>query len=211
MNYTELTQAIQDYCENTETTFVNNIPTFVKNAEKFIYHNVRLPALRKNVLGSTSSSNKYLSVPTDFLSVFEIAAVKTDGTYEFLLPKDVSFIRQNYPDPTYTALPKYYALFDKDSFILGPTPDAAYSVELHYYYYPETIVTSSTTYLGDNFDLVLLYGSLVEAYTFMKGEPGILNDYKNKFAEYMGMLKQFADGKLKADVFRNNTPRVPLT
>jgi len=211
MNYAELSQAIQDYCENTETTFVNNIPTFVKNAEKYIYHNVRLPVLRKNVLGAVTSSNKYLSVPTDFLAVFELAIIKSDGTYQYLSPKDVSFVRQNYPDPTYTATPEYYAIFDKDSFILGPTPDSSYSTELHYYFYPTSIVTSSTTYLGDNFDLVLLYGSLVEAYTFMKGEPTMLKEYRTKFNEYMTMLIQFANGKLKADVFKNNTPRVPLT
>lgn len=211
MNYTELSQAIQDYCENTESTFVNNIPTFVENSERYIYNNVRLPTLRKNVSGTTTFNNKYLTAPNDFLAVFEIAVIKTDGTYEFLLPKDVSFVRQNYPDPTYTALPQYYSFFDQDSFILAPTPDANYSVELHYYYYPASIVTAGTSWLGDNFDLVLLYGSLIEAYTFMKGEPAVLNEYKQKFAEYMATLRQFADGKLKADVFRNNTPRVPLT
>lgn len=208
MNYTELTQAIKDYCENDETTFVNNIPVFVKNAEKYIYNNVRLPAFRKNSTANATASNKYLATPTDFLSVFELAVIKTDGLYEYLLPKDVSYIRQNYPDPTYTALPKYYALFEDDRFILGPTPDAAYTVELHYYFYPETIVTANNTWLSTNFDLVLLYGSLVEAYTFLKGEPAIAKEYKDKFTEYMMTLKQFADGKLKADVFRNNTPRI---
>lgn len=204
MNYTELTQAIKDYMENDETTFVNSIPTFVKNAERFIYNSVRLPALRKNVTASTTTSNKYLSSPTDFLAVFEIAVVNTDGTYEFLLPKDVSFIRQNYPDPAYAALPKYYAIFDEDTFILGPTPDNTYTVELHYYYYPESIVTANTSYLGTNFDQVLLYGSLIEAYTFLKGEPVMMKEYKEKFGEYMQTLVTLANGKLKADVYRNS-------
>tara|TARA_B100001093_G_scaffold518045_1_gene601532 strand:- start:9892 stop:10524 length:633 start_codon:yes stop_codon:yes gene_type:complete len=204
MNYTELTEAIKNYTENDEDTFVNSIPTFVKNAERFIYNSVRLPALRKNVTANTTSSNKYLSSPSDFLAVFEIAIIQADGTYEFLLPKDVSFIRQNYPDPAYVALPKYYAIFDEDTFILGPTPNSNFSVELHYYYYPETIVTANTSYLGDNFDQVLLYGALIEAYTFLKGEPNMMKEYKEKFGEYMQTLVTLANGKLKADVYRNS-------
>lgn len=176
MNYTALNQAIQDYCSNTESTFVSNIPLFVKQAEQRIYNQVQFPALRRNSTGTTTSNNKYLSCPTDFLAAYSLAVVNGSGVYNYLLNKDVNFIRESYPSPTDTGLPQYYALFGPQSstptelsFILGPTPDAAYTVELHYFYYPESIVTASTSWLGDNMDSVLLYASLVEAYTFMKG------------------------------------------
>ena len=181
MNYTALSNAIQAYTENTEANFIAEIPVFVQQAEQRIYNSMQFPSIRKNVTGSTSANNKYLGCPNDFLAVYSIAVIDATGAYEYLLNKDVNFIRQSYPVPTDTGLPRYYALFGSQSndvneltFILGPTPDATYGVELHYYYYPESIVTAGTTWLGDNFDSVLLYGSLVEAYTYMKGEQDMI-------------------------------------
>ena len=177
MNYTELSNAIQAYTENTETNFVAEIPVFVEQAEQRIYNSIQFPSLRKNVTGVMTTSNKYLQCPTDFLAPYSLAVIDTAGAYEYLLNKDVNFIRQAYPTPTDTGMPKYYALFGPRSdneaeltFILGPTPDSGYSAELHYYYYPTSITASPyTSWLGDNFDTVLLYASLVEAYTYMKG------------------------------------------
>jgi hypothetical protein len=190
MNYTQLSQAIQDYTENYETSFVSNIPTFVKQAEKRIYNSVQFPSLRKNVVGSVTTNNKYLSTPDDFLAPYSLAVIDGTGAYTFLLNKDVNFIREAYPSPTSVGLPKFYALFGPTvtgstvstelSFILGPTPDNNYSVELHYFYYPESIVTAGTTWLGDNFDPVLLYGSLIEAYIYMKGEADVMSAYTTK-------------------------------
>ena len=228
MNYTELTAAICDYTQNFETDFVSNIPVFVQQAEQRIYNTVQFPSLRKNVTGSASANNKYLSCPTDFLSVYSMAVI-TDvtggdvntGTYEYLLNKDVNFIRQAYPTPTSTGLPKYYALFgptvngatitNELSFILGPTPAAEYSVELHYYYYPESIVTASTTWLGDNFDSVLLYGSLVEAVTFMKGEADMVALYNTKYTEALGLAKRLGDGMERQDAYRSGQYRQAVT
>ena len=204
MNYTELTQAIKDYCENDETTFVNNIPVFVKNAEKYIYNNVRLPAFRKNSTANATASNKYLATPTDFLSVFELAVIKTDGLYEYLLPKDVSYIRQNYPDPTYTALPKYYALFDDTTFILAPTPDSGYSFELHYKYRPASLTAgadSGTTWLSTNAPDALLYGTLVEAATFLK-VPEEVAQYEQRFGQAIAAIKDLGEGYGAKDEYR---------
>jgi hypothetical protein len=215
MNYTQLTAAICDYTQNFESDFVANIPVFVQQAEQRIYNTVQFPSLRKNVTGSVSSGNKYLSCPSDFLSVYSMAVIDALGNYEYLLNKDVNFIRQAYPNPTSTAIPKYYALFgptvsgavisDELSFILGPTPDAAYNVELHYYYYPESISVAADgqTWLGDNFDTVLLYGSLVEAYTFMKGETDMMALYDGKYKEALGLAKRLGDGLERSDAYRS--------
>ena len=178
MNYTELKAAIIAYTDNQDTAFEAEVPVFVKQAEQRIFNMVQFPSLRKNVTGSVTNNNKYLACPTDFLSAHSMAVVdNTTGAYEYLLNKDVNFIRQAYPTPSSTGVPKYYALFGPQSndateltFILGPTPNATYVVELHYFFYPPSIVDASTSWLGDNFDSVLLYGSLVEAYTYMKGE-----------------------------------------
>ena len=218
MNYTELRDAIEAYTENTEANFIAQIPTFVKQAEQRIYNSVQFPSLRKNVTGSTSASNKYLACPSDFLAVYSMAVVDGTGRYEYLLNKDVNFIRQAYPAPTSVGLPRYYALFGPQSndvneltFILGPTPDAAYSVELHYFFYPESIVTAGNTWLGDNFDSVLLYGSLVEAYTYMKGEQDILQLYNTKFMEALSLAKRLGDGMERTDAYRTGQARVPVT
>lgn len=205
MNYSELVSAIQDYTENTFATADINI--FIKQAEQRVYNTVQLPALRKNVTGNTTANNKYLAAPSDWLSTFSMAVVNNDGSYTYLLNKDVNFIRAAYPEPTDTGTPEYYALFDQNSFILGPTPDAVYTVELHYFYYPESIVTANTTWLGNNFDSVLLYGSLLEAYTYMKGESDILNLYKQRYDEALALLKQLGDGKDRQDAYRSGQIR----
>jgi hypothetical protein len=222
MNYAALSAAIQDYTQNYEDEFVANIPVFVKQAEQRIYNTVQFPSLRKNVTGSTYISNKYLSCPNDFLSVYSMAVIDATGSYEYLLNKDVNFIRQAYPNPNDTAIPKYYALFgptttsgenpqitNELSFILGPTPDAIYSVELHYYYYPESITTASSgqTWLGDNFDSVLLYGSLVEAYTFSKGEADLMALYDGKYKEALALASRLGDGLERSDSYRSGQYR----
>ena len=225
MNYAALSAAIQDYTQNYEQEFVANIPVFVKQAEQRIYNTVQFPSLRKNVTGSVSANNKYLSCPEDFLSVYSMAVVTgvvggdiNTGSYEYLLNKDVNFIRQAYPTPSDTGVPKYYALFGPTvsgavistelSFLVGPTPDAAYDVELHYYYYPESITTANTTWLGDNFDTALLYGSLVEAYTFLKGEADLMALYDGKYKEALGLAKRLGDGLERSDAYRSGQARV---
>ena len=225
MNYTQLTAAICDYTQNFEQDFVANIPVFVRQAEQRIYNTVQFPSLRKNVTGLTTANNKYLSTPSDFLAVYSLAVVDPTGAYEFLLNKDVNFIRQAYPTPTSTGLPKYYALFgptttndptpvitNELSIILGPTPAAAYTVELHFYYYPESITTvaSGQTWLGDNFDSVLLYGALVEAITFMKGEADMVQLYNTKYTEALALAKRLGDGMERQDAYRFGQYRQPV-
>lgn len=218
MNYAELTAAIESYTQNYEQEFVDNIPVFVKQAEQRIYNSVQFPSLRKNVTGTATINNKYLACPNDFLASYSIAVIDEDGNYEYLLDKDVNFIRQAYPSPTSTGLPKYYALFgpqstaqDELTFILGPTPDANYAVELHYYFYPQSIVDAGTSWLGDNFDTVLLYGSLVEAYTFMKGEADMIQLYDAKYKEAVALAKRLGDGLERQDAYRSGQVRVAVT
>ncbi len=304
MNYTQLSNAIQAYTENTETDFVANIPVFVQQAEERIFNSVQFPSLRSNVTGTTTVNNKYLQCPTDFLATYSLAIIKANGEYEYLLNKDENFIRQAYPQPTDTGLPQYYALFGPRSdnpaeltFILGPTPDAAYGAELHYFFYPPSIVQSpvatlgaitggsaytagtyfdvpltggagsgalatitvaggavtavtitdggfqyvvnntlsaaaaniggtgsgfsvpvasvinsgGTSWLGDNFDPVLLYASLVEAYTFMKGEPDMLTLYNQKFMEALALAKRLGDGLERQDAYRSGQFRQKVT
>jgi hypothetical protein len=215
MNYTELNAAIQDYTETTESIFVQNIPVFVQQAEERIYNTVQIPALRRNVTGNTSTSNKYLACPNDFLSVYSLAAVDATGRYEYLLNKDVNFIRQAYPNPNSTGIPKYYSLFGPRSsdstelsFILGPTPDAAYTMELHYFYYPESIVTAGTSWLGDNYSPALLYGSLREAYLFQKGEQDLIANVEAKYNEAMAQLKRLGDGLERGDAYRDGQTKL---
>jgi hypothetical protein len=236
MTYDELYASIQSYTENQfpETYLADGsavstetqINTFIKQAEQRIYNTVQFPSLRKNVTGVTTTNNKYLSLPSDFLAVYSLAVIDATGVYEYLLNKDVNFIRQAYPQPTDTAIPKYYALFgpttssdptpiitDELSAILGPTPDAAYNVELHYYYYPESITTAADgrTWLGDNFDSVLLYGSLVEAYTFMKGETDMVTLYNTKYNEALALAKRLGDGMERQDAYRSGQYRQAVT
>lgn len=234
MTYDELYAAIQAYTENTfPATYLadgsavstqTQIDTIIKQAEQRIYNSVQFPSLRKNVTGTTALNNKYLSCPSDFLSAYSLAVIDDTGAYEFLLNKDVNFIRQAYPNPTDTSIPKYYALFgpttvsgtpptltDELSFILGPTPDSAYAVELHYYYYPESIVDAADgrTWLSDNFDSVLLYGCLVEAYTFMKGEAEIMAFYDAKYKEALMLAQRLGDGLERSDSYRSGQFRLP--
>ena len=223
MNYTQLSSAIQAYTENTEADFVANIPVFVTQAEQRIYNSVQFPSIRKNVTGVTTANNKYLQCPLDFLAVYSMAVIKADGSYEYLLNKDVNFIRQAYPLPTDTDTPRYYALFgpavsgatisDELSFILGPTPNTSYSVELHYYYYPEsiTVAADGQTWLGDNFDSVLLYGSLVEAYTYMKGETDMMALYNGKYQEALALAKRLGDGLERGDAYRDGQTKLRIT
>jgi hypothetical protein len=217
MNYATLSATISSYLQNYETDFVATIPTFVKQAEQRIYNSVQFPSLRKNVLGLVSAGNQYLAAPDDFLAPYSLAVVDNTGRYQFLLNKDVNFIREAYPTVAGTGLPKYYAIFGPRStepaelsLILGPTPDLAYSVELHYYFYPESIVTASTTWLGDNFDTVLLYGCLVEAYTFLKGEADLLALYDGKYKEALALAKRLGDGMDRQDAYRSGQYRQPV-
>lgn len=217
MNYATLSASISSYLQNYETDFVANIPTFVKQAEQRIYNTVQFPSLRKNVTGALTSGNEYLATPSDFLAPYSLAVIDGTGVYSYLLNKDVNFIREAYPTIAGTGLPKHYAIFGPQSaapseltFIVGPTPSAAYAVELHYYFYPESIVTASTTWLGDNFDTVLLYGSLVEAYTFLKGEPDLIALYDAKYKEALAMAKRLGDGMDRQDAYRSGQYRQPV-
>ena len=194
MNYTELTAAIKQYTENEETSFVSSIPNFVRQAEERLNRSVMLPELRKNATASTTSGNKYLARPEDFLAPFSFAVVDGSGDYSYLIDKDVNFIREAYPSASATAIPRYYAQFDGDNngdegnFILGPTPDDDYVVELHYYYDPPSIVTAGTSWYGDNAETALLYGALIEAYTYMKGEADLIALYTDRYKEALGQL-----------------------
>jgi hypothetical protein len=223
MNYTELKAAISAYTENTDTSFVAEIPVFVQQAEQRIYNSVQFPSIRKNMTGVVSTTTPYLSAPTDYLATYSLAVIDADGNYEYLLNKDVNFIRQAYPKATDIGLPRYYALFgpsvsgatitDYLTFIVGPKPDANYSVELHYYYYPESITAASDgqTWLGNNFDSVLLYGSLVEAYTYMKGEQDMMQLYNTKFMEALALAKRLGDGMERQDAYRSGQFRQKVT
>lgn len=221
MNYTELVAAVQDYTENTFPTA--DINTMIKIAEQTIYNTVQLATLRKNVTGTLSLGNKYLSCPGDFMSTYSIAVITGAGTaneeYHYLLNKDVNFIREAYPGTgtAYRGLPKHYAIFGPTygneaelSFIVGPTPDAAYSVELHYYFYPESIVTAGTTWLGDNFDSALFNGTMMEAIRYMKGEPDLVGMYKEQFMQSLTLLKNLGDGKQRMDAYRDGQVRNPV-
>ena len=240
MNYSQLVAAIQSYTENNFPTFTlsdsstlsstTQINRFIEQAEQRIYNSVQFPSIRKNMFSAITTNNKYVSLPDDFLSVYSLALVTgatgspinlDTGTFEYLLNKDVNFIRQAYPTPNSTGEPKYYALFgptingvtitNELSLILGPTPDASYYVELHYYYYPQSITTATTTWLGDNFDTVLLYGALVEAYTYMKGETDLIALYDTKYKEALALAKRLGDGMERQDAYRSGQYRQAVT
>jgi hypothetical protein len=232
MNYQELFTQIQAYTENqfpetfveitsggsqTNVNSVTQINTFIMQAEERIYNTVQIPSLRKNVTGNCSSTSKYLACPNDYLSTYSLAIINTDGTYEYLLNKDVNFIRQSYPNPNDTGLPRYYALFgsrlndpNELTFILGPSPDANYGAELHYFYYPESIVTAGTSWLGDNYSPALLYGSLVEAYTYMKGETDMLQAYQAKYNEALQQLNRLGTGLERGDAYRDGQAKIAV-
>jgi hypothetical protein len=237
MTYNELFIQVKNYLQNdfpsdtwtnvagsgtTTSTGTEQINFFIKQAEERIYNSVQIPALRKNVTGNASTSNPYLSCPSDFLSVFSMAVIDGSGNYEYLLNKDVNFIRAAYPSPTDAGLPKYYALFgprvslstitDELSFILGPTPDANYVVELHYYYYPESITVAGDgrTWLGDNYSPVLLYGTLVEAYTFLKGETDLIAVYDKQYQGALAQLNRLGTGLERGDAYRDGQAKMKV-
>jgi len=209
MNYTELKTNIEDICENSFTD--DQLAMFTQQAEQKIYNTVQIPALRKNVTGTLSTNNNYLSTPSDFLWSYSLAVVDGSGNYHFLLNKDVNFMREAYPNPTATGLPKHYAYFDDNTFIVGPTPDSGYTSELHYGYYPQSIVTAGTTWLGEEFDSALLNGALIEAIRFMKGEPDIVAMYEKMYLQAIALLKTLGDGKLREDAYRSGQFRVPVS
>lgn len=230
MNYTQLTAAIKAYCENDfpqavgagGLTSAEQIARFVQQAEERIFNTVQFPSLRKNVTGTAASGNRYLACPDDFLAPYSMAVIENYNTstanYTYLLNKDVNFIREAYPNPTDTGLPAYYALFgprssmpNELSFLLGPTPNADYTMELHYFFYPESITTAGTSWLGDNCDPVLLYGSLVEAYTFMKGDQEMMTLYNTKYNEALALAKRLGDGLERQDAYRSGQARVKVT
>lgn len=215
MTYTELCANIADICENTFTA--NELAMFTKQTEQRIYNTVQLANLRKNMTGTITANNKYLSAPDDFLSTYSLAVIDGSGNYSYPLNKDVNFIREAYPSATATGLPKHYAIFGPQSaavtelsFILGPTPNATYSVELHYYYYPESIVTAGSTWLGDNFDSALLNGALVEAIRFMKGEQDLVALYQSMYVQSIALLKNLGDGKQRMDAYRDGQVRTAV-
>ena len=226
MNYTQLVNQINAYTENqfgTDSAGSPEVDTFIRQAEQRIYNSVQFPSLRKNVTGTTYVGNKYLSAPTDFLAVYSMAVVDGDANYEYLLNKDVNFIRAAFPNPNDQAIPQYYAIFGPTttntvtpsittelSFILGPTPDDEYEIELHYYYYPESIVTADTTWLGENFDSVLLYGSLLEAYTYMKGETDVYMAYQKRYDDALALAKRLGDGMERGDAYRDGQTKIKV-
>ena len=226
MNYATLFETIKGYVENdfpnqdwtdtagtstTTLTGTEQINTFIQQAEQRIYNSAQLPLLRKNVTGLLTTGNKYLNVPTDWLATFSLAVIHpVTQAQTYLLNKDVEFIREAYPPPDTLGTPQYYAIFDNTTFILGPTPDAGYNMELHYFGYPVSIVTAGTSWLGDNFDSVLLYGALLEAYTFMKGEADVLAGYQKRYDESMLLLKQLVEGKDRQDTYRTMQARAQV-
>ena len=223
MNHVQLFETIKGYCENdfpntqftdpsaATGTFTSNeqVNTFIQQAEQRIFNSVQFPNFRKNQTGTLTANNQYLEAPPDFLASYSLAVI-TDGNFEYLLNKDVNYIRAAYPSPTDTGLPRYYAQFDDNTFILGPTPNAAYTVEMHYFFYPESIVTAGNTWLGDNFDTALLYGSLVEAYTYMKGEADIVAAYNKRYEEAMILAKRLGDGMERRDAYRSGQVRMTV-
>ena len=209
MNYTELKTNIQDICETTFTDA--QLAMFTEQAEQKIYNTVQIPALRRNATSNFTVGSQYLALPSDFLYAYSLAAVDGSGDYQYLLNKDVNFIREAYPASSGTGLPQHYAFFDDDFFIVGPTPDSTYTVELHYGYYPESIVTAGTTWLGDEFDSALLNGALIEAARFMKAEPDIVQNYEKLYVQAIGLLKMLGDGKLREDAYRAGQYRMPVS
>lgn len=210
--YTTLKTAIQDFVEDSGTTFNANIDNFIENAEQRIFSMVDLPLDRRNSTGNLTTSNKYLSTPEDFLSTYSLSVI-SDNTHYFLLNKDVNFVQTYNPDPNVKGLPKYYSLWDDNTFIVGPTPDQSYEVELHYYYKPESITTATSgeSWLGTNAQNALLYGSLVEAYTFLKGEPDLIKLYNDRYMEALSRLKNLGEGRNRTDEYRSTIVRQKVT
>jgi hypothetical protein len=213
MTYGELKQAIQDYTENDETTFVNNLPLFIRLAEERILKSVQLNLFQKNQFGTMTTGNQYLAAPSDFLAPFSLS-IDVSGDAEFLLFKDLDFVQTYTPDPTTTGQPKYYAQFDVDNFILAPTPDANYTVDIHYLYRPTSLTAgadSGTSWLSTNAEISLLYASLIEAYTFMKGDPNLMQMYNQRYMEGISRLKNLGEAQETIDEYRYGAIRKPRT
>jgi hypothetical protein len=208
VDYSTLIANIQDTTEKTFTS--DELAMFVQQAEQFIYSAVQFPALRRNQLGDLTAGNNYLTLPSDFLNSYSLAVIGEDGAYHYLLDKDANFIRDAYPNPSSTGLPKHYALFDDVSIIIGPTPDASYVVELHYGYYPQSIVTAGSTWLGEKFDIALFDASLVQAARFMKSDPDIIQLYEKMMTQSISMLKSLGEGKLRRDAYRSGQNRTQV-
>jgi len=208
--YTSLKDAIKDYTQNSETTFNSNLANIIIQAEVRIVKSIELPNFRKNQTGTVTSGNSYLATPTDYLYPYSLAVIDGDSNYNYLINKDVNFIREAYPASATTGVPKYYSQFDDDFFLLSPTPDSGYTVEIHYFYIPESITESSagTSWLGTNASEALLYGSLIEAYTFMKGEPDILSNYNERFKEALQRLTLESDSYNRKDAYRSGQRRI---
>ena len=212
MNYSQLTQLIQEYCESTEQSFVANIPNFVQLAEERIYNSVQIPAIRKNSTGTMTSGNKYMALPSDWLATYSLAVIDpATNEYTYLLNKDVNYIRAAYPGANDNGLPLYYAIWDDNTMILGPAPDYGYTAELHYYYYPASIVDVGTSWLGTNLEAVLLYGSIRETYVYLKGEQDLMNYYEQKYQESLALLKRLGDGLDRQDAYRSGQVRDRVT
>jgi hypothetical protein len=221
MNYTELYETVKGYVENDfpDTSFTDSagdsitltsteqVNTFIKQAEQKIYNAIQILNLRKNVTGNLTTGNQYLSVPSDWIANFSLAVIDSSSNYTYLLNKDVNYIRESFPNPNSTGKPTHYALFDDNSYIVAPTPDEDYSMELHYFYYPDSIVTAGTSWIGDNYSSVLLYGTLIEAHIFMKGEPEVYKTYTDKYNQSMTGLKQLSEGKNRQDMYRTEQAR----
>jgi hypothetical protein len=216
MTYTELVAAIKGYCENDfpdtagNFTSTDQINTFIQQCEERVYNAVQIPAIRRNQIGNFSAGDKYLTLPTDYLASFSMAVILPDGTQEFLIDKDVNFIRQSYPSPDDVGVPRYYGQFLPYTYIIGPTPDQSYNVELHYYYYPESIVDAGSSWLGYNFESVLLYGSLLEAAAFMKSDTDVVTNYQNRYNEALALLRDLGDGKDRRSAYRDGQLRLPI-
>jgi hypothetical protein len=213
MTYSELKSLVQNYLQNTETTFVSDLPNLIKQAEERILKTVNLPVFRKNVSGTLTTGNQYLSTPSDFLDNFSLSYTDTSAQ-TFLLYKDVNFIREAYPNATTTGTPKHYALFDDTTFIVGPTPSSDFVVELHYFYRPASITAgadSETTWLSTNAINALLYGTLLESYVYMKGEPDLMAQYERRFLEALARLKNLGEGDNTVDTYRDDVVRVQRT
>mgnify|MGYP003116904646 FL=1 len=221
MNYTELYETVKGYVENDfpDTSFTDSagdsitltsteqVNTFIKQAEQKIYNAIQILNLRKNVTGNLTTGNQYLSVPSDWIANFSLAVIDSSSNYTYLLNKDVNYIRESFPNPNSTGKPTHYALFDDNSYIVAPTPDEDYSMELHYFYYPDSIVTTGNSWIGDNYSSVLLYGTLIEAHIFMKGEPEVYKTYTDKYNQSMTGLKQLSEGKNRQDMYRTEQAR----
>ena len=211
--FTQLKTAIQDYTDNSETTFVNHLSDFIKASEERIFKNVDLELFRKNVTSAMTSSDKFLTIPDDYLSSFSLQ-ITTAGSEGFLLQKDVNFLQEAFDGSSSTGLPRYYAVFDINNFIVAPTPNSNYTIELHYYYRPTSLTAgadSGTTWLSTNAPFALLYGSLVEAYTYMKGEPDIMQQYEKRFNDQLVRLKDLAEARENTDAYSEGLPRAIRT